>query len=743
MRKSGSAAVAGRTIFFSSRMSHLVSYLTVGLLPLLLCIALLAVNNVAEQKRQIDAQVAYGLRQFNNTYLSSMEDMETCASHLAERLEEGMSRAELPAQLLSYERNYPQFSAVLYFEKTSNRIYTSAGELPYADFERTMRADYGINLTSLAFYKTLCQASENGAIVGGASDETGSEPYLFYFKTLPKLNPAPKAVVAFMLPVSEVVGDLDEYVPEGYSIYSYSDAYLTWLIQRGGEAAQPLQEQMNMLRSDSPYHARIDGVDYLLLRVKSALDGMYHMIAYREDVLYRPLMEQAARATLPVLATLALAAAAAVALHRYFYRGVEQMLALPFPPDAAAGMEPGRDPYAYLLANTRGVIDQNRRMIADIRRYNVAQMLKGLLHGNVEDAACAPNFAGGLTFQALMPQARFTVAYVREARFPDGWSRRGYASEEMPRGCGALWMIPACGGVSAAILGNHADCAPEEFCRCVADFLAREGVGYAAVGVGCAQTDAGAVQISLMQAQIASLDARGGVRLYSSDESCAKVESLMPIAEKDQICRAIMAGDSVEALSAFGRLLVKLQSVALSDRVSHEWYLFVLEAILGALRDGLYPSIVSEWNVDRMISLYGAGRDEKFRSFIVQMCDEVRELRDRKSEALQNQVVAYVAEHALDESLTPARLAEAFQIAENAAALIVKESTGMSFAKYVALCKMEYVCRELRETDRPIKEIVASAGYLDVSNFTRKFRLQYGCTPSAYRENARRAAMEG
>lgn len=50
---------------------------------------------------------------------------------------------------------------------------------------------------------------------------------------------------------------------------------------------------------------------------------------------------------------------------------------------------------------------------------------------------------------------------------------------------------------------------------------------------------------------------------------------------------------------------------------------------------------------------------------------------------------------------------------------------------------MEYVCAELRRTNRPIKEIIAEVGYMDVSNFTRKFRLQYGCTPSAYRESAR------
>ena len=78
----------------------------------------------------------------------------------------------------------------------------------------------------------------------------------------------------------------------------------------------------------------------------------------------------------------------------------------------------------------------------------------------------------------------------------------------------------------------------------------------------------------------------------------------------------------------------------------------------------------------------------------------------------------------------------AFSVSESAVISAIKESTGMTFAKYVNHLKMEHVCAQLRQTSRPIKEIIAEAGYMDVSNFTRKFRLQYGCTPSIYREGA-------
>jgi AraC-like DNA-binding protein len=46
---------------------------------------------------------------------------------------------------------------------------------------------------------------------------------------------------------------------------------------------------------------------------------------------------------------------------------------------------------------------------------------------------------------------------------------------------------------------------------------------------------------------------------------------------------------------------------------------------------------------------------------------------------------------------------------------------------------MEDVKRQLRETDKPIKEIVVQVGYLDVANFTRKFKKIVGVTPGQYR----------
>ena len=42
--------------------------------------------------------------------------------------------------------------------------------------------------------------------------------------------------------------------------------------------------------------------------------------------------------------------------------------------------------------------------------------------------------------------------------------------------------------------------------------------------------------------------------------------------------------------------------------------------------------------------------------------------------------------------------------------------------------------RQLKETNNPIKDIVLDIGYVDVANFSRKFKSEEGLTPGQFRK---------
>jgi AraC-like DNA-binding protein len=67
-----------------------------------------------------------------------------------------------------------------------------------------------------------------------------------------------------------------------------------------------------------------------------------------------------------------------------------------------------------------------------------------------------------------------------------------------------------------------------------------------------------------------------------------------------------------------------------------------------------------------------------------------------------------------------------------------KQHSGRSFSEFLNGLRLEGACRELLETRRPILDIALASGFTQVSFFNRLFRRTYGCSPSAFRLNARK-----
>ena len=47
--------------------------------------------------------------------------------------------------------------------------------------------------------------------------------------------------------------------------------------------------------------------------------------------------------------------------------------------------------------------------------------------------------------------------------------------------------------------------------------------------------------------------------------------------------------------------------------------------------------------------------------------------------------------------------------------------------------RVEYACKRLAESDLPLAELAAAAGFTDQSHFTKVFRLRMGLTPAVFR----------
>lgn len=118
---------------------------------------------------------------------------------------------------------------------------------------------------------------------------------------------------------------------------------------------------------------------------------------------------------------------------------------------------------------------------------------------------------------------------------------------------------------------------------------------------------------------------------------------------------------------------------------------------------------------------------------IKEICQEVDQRKESRNYHLRDQIMEYIQQNYKDHTLSLDSIAEYFHISSPYLSRFIREQTGSTFTQFVWELRVKDVQHQLIHTNRPIKEIVQDVGYIDVSNFTRKFRTEVGMTPSQYR----------
>lgn len=98
------------------------------------------------------------------------------------------------------------------------------------------------------------------------------------------------------------------------------------------------------------------------------------------------------------------------------------------------------------------------------------------------------------------------------------------------------------------------------------------------------------------------------------------------------------------------------------------------------------------------------------------------------------QIESYLQTHFDDQMLTLTKVAAQFQLSEGHVSRIFKAGTGATMMQYLDTLRMENAKKLLRETELPINDIILQSGYVDKSNFFRKFKKLNNLTPVQYRE---------
>lgn len=119
---------------------------------------------------------------------------------------------------------------------------------------------------------------------------------------------------------------------------------------------------------------------------------------------------------------------------------------------------------------------------------------------------------------------------------------------------------------------------------------------------------------------------------------------------------------------------------------------------------------------------------------IVYVCKAVEERKVSHNNNLRDSILDYIHKEYKAHGLSLEHTAEKFQLSVSYLSRFIKEQTGKTFTQFVWQLRNEEFKRQLKDTDKPIKEIVLDIGYVDVANITRKFKKEEGIPPGQYRK---------
>ncbi|GIN73397.1 putative HTH-type transcriptional regulator YtdP [Bacillus sp. J14TS2] len=125
--------------------------------------------------------------------------------------------------------------------------------------------------------------------------------------------------------------------------------------------------------------------------------------------------------------------------------------------------------------------------------------------------------------------------------------------------------------------------------------------------------------------------------------------------------------------------------------------------------------------------------EKKINVLIVNICEEIEKRKKSHNNLMRDNILDYIQNHYKLHDLSLEHVAEAFQISVSYLSRFIKEQTGSTFTQFVWRLRNEEFKNQLRETNHAIKDIVTDIGYVDVANFTRKFKKEEGLTPGQYR----------
>lgn len=210
-----------------------------------------------------------------------------------------------------------------------------------------------------------------------------------------------------------------------------------------------------------------------------------------------------------------------------------------------------------------------------------------------------------------------------------------------------------------------------------------------------------------------------------------------PLEQETEIVRAIKSGRSDEAEAVIRDIIRNIVQRQIPLRAAELICFDVVNTIIKTFIELEIPS--AEDGGEHLGDLLSAEFEtmDELECMLIglcrQLCAYIGKVTESRQNGLIDKILDYVRASYGDSSLSLDGISGLFGLSPSYVTRLFKEATGQTLMRYVDEMRMDKAKELLRCSDAPLKDIMDQVGYIDATNFIRKFKKNEGLTPIQYR----------
>ncbi|MCQ6563048.1 helix-turn-helix domain-containing protein [Paenibacillus mendelii] len=740
-------------LFYQFLLSHVLIFA----IPFTILSGVVYYNAVVRFKSEIETSNVYKLNQVKNTFDLLVRGLDNTASRISidRHLTPFMVRSgiynemEAVEELSKYKVNNTIVDEVALYFHGDRQLYSSIGMNSFDTFTERIYRFSDIDGDRLAKEMSELQLPEIRRIQTYLSGSDQKQNMLLYMFPIPRNSQSPYGTVSFIIResvmtdlVGPILGDFNG------SVY-ISDANGRILASRSREnnlTEQNAINEMSRHNEEGIYNATIGGERYSLMQAKSDLTGWSYVIAMPTSQFLDRVLEMRTFILLICSAVVAFGILIAVLLSTRQYRPIRSIA------EYARSLQ-GRSPAIAdrrhneldLIRDsvhaTRDLMEQINHQRPIVREQFFVRLLVGSIKDSGEITAFMARenmtLPGESCFVAVIPTDGYEhistqsreelLRMLSEVALPGAV---GYGVEMIQDNVIAILIVTGC-DVTAMRETQ------EESAREIVRLFEQCWGIRPTVGIGNPVSGMPLVNRSYIEAS-AAMEAnargrRGGIVFFDELSEWQESNEWYSVEEQIRMVQSMKQGNKEAARTALATIMSDLQGKDVSLFYLRCMCFDLINTFLRTMNE-LKLNIQQEHRRNLIefstLKQLNAGMD----GLIDDICDYVQANKESKSSALGADILHYIGQHYNEYDLNLEKIADHFRMSLSYFSRFMKDQTGYTFTDYVTHLRMEEVKRQLKSSDLPIKNIVTSVGYSDVSNFMRKFKNTEGLTLGQYRK---------